>query len=326
MLVPAVGLILLGTALLAGCAGSQSALMPRGPDAADSYLMTWVMVLVGSAIFIVVMALALLAFVPRRRRGGLGGRALIVGGGIVLPCILLPALLAWEMPVLARIHRDLGAGALTVEVVGRQFWWEIRYRTDDGPVVSANRLVLPAHDRVQLELSSGDVLHSLWIPSLGGKRDLIPGRVNRMSVATREPVTLRGQCAEFCGDQHALMAFDVEVLPPEQFGLWLAREGAPAEPPRTPLLEHGRDLFLENGCGSCHAVRGTAADGRIGPDLTHLGSRPTIAAGSFPNNVGTLAGWIADAQHLKPGNGMPSYVTLDGESVRLIATWLASLR
>ena len=312
--------------LLAGCQGPQSALMPRGPDAGASYEMTLVMVIVGAVIFIVVMGLAVFAFSRRAGARGLGGRALVVGGGIVLPCLLLPALLAWEMPVLARMHRDVGGQALTVEIVGRQFWWEIRYRTERGSVVSANRVVLPAQQRVQLELTSADVLHSFWIPSLGGKRDLIPGRVNRMSVATREPITLRGQCAEFCGDQHALMAFDVEVLPPDQFRLWLAREGAPAEPPRTPMLARGRELFFDNGCGSCHAVRGTGADGRIGPDLTHIGSRPTIAAGSFPNNVGTLAGWIADAQHLKPGNGMPSYVTLDGESVRLIATWLASLR
>jgi cytochrome c oxidase subunit II len=172
---------------------------------------------------------------------------------------------------------------------------------------------------------SADVLHSFWIPSLTGKMDLIPGRRNRLTVATAEPIVLRGQCAEYCGTQHALMAFDVEVLAPEEFELWRVAQRAPAVEPVVPFLAEGRAAFLAAGCGACHAVRGTPADGRIGPDLTHVGGRRSLAAGSFPLNTGTLAGWIADAQHLKPGNGMPSFETLDGRTIRAIATWLASL-
>jgi cytochrome c oxidase subunit 2 len=155
---------------------------------------------------------------------------------------------------------------------------------------------------------------------------MIPGRTNTYRFAAERPGIYRGQCAEYCGAQHALMAFYVLAMERGDFEAWYARESMQAEEPRLPHLARGRELFIENGCGACHTVRGTPAEGRIGPDLTHVGSRLSIAAGTFPNNVGTLAGWVASAQHLKPGNLMPSFGNLTGEELRAVAAYLESLK
>ncbi|MGH6885701.1 MAG: c-type cytochrome, partial [Geminicoccales bacterium] len=141
-----------------------------------------------------------------------------------------------------------------------------------------------------------------------------------------EPGIYRGQCAEYCGGPHALMAFYAIAEAPDDFAAWLEREAAPAREPGEPFLARGHDLFLESGCGACHTIRGTSADGQLGPDLTHLGNRHSLAAGILPNNVGTIAGWIADAQHIKPGNKMPSFNTFTGRELRAIAAYLASLK
>jgi cytochrome c oxidase subunit 2 len=174
-------------------------------------------------------------------------------------------------------------------------------------------------------VTAADVIHSFWIPNCGGKIDMIPGRINRMNFTAERPGVYRGACAEFCGAQHARMALDVVALDPAEFESWRRRQAEPARPPSDPFLERGRGLFIRGGCGSCHAVRGIGADGLVGPDLTHVGSRASIGAAQFPNNVGTLAGWIADTQHLKPGVRMPSYGMLPGEDLRAIAAYLGSL-
>ena len=311
-----------------GCDGVQSALDPRGVDAARILDLTVVMTVAGTIFLVLVTVLALQAYLAPRMAARLPKRGMVIGGGIVFPTITLALFLFYELGVLLRVNAALPDDALRIEVVGRQFWWEVRYRQPDGSLdfVTANEIVLPAQSAAELLLVGADVIHSLWIPSLTGKMDLIPGRTNRLSLLTEDPVVLRGQCAEYCGTQHTLMAFDVEVLPSAAFEAWLARQRSPAIEPVVDLLGEGREAFLTSGCGACHSVRGTPADGELGPDLTHVAGRRSLAAGSFPNNVGTLAGWIADAQHLKPGNGMPSFDTLDGRTVRLIATWLASLR
>jgi cytochrome c oxidase subunit 2 len=175
-------------------------------------------------------------------------------------------------------------------------------------------------------LKTQDVIHSFWVPSLAGKLDMIPGHVNAYRFAATRPGVYRGQCAEYCGAQHALMAFYVVAMAREEFETWYADQVAPAPEPILPLLAKGKALFLENGCGACHTVRGTLADGKLGPDLTHVGSRLSLAAGTFPNNRGTLAGWIASAQHLKPDNLMPSFGNLQGEELRAIAAYMDSLK
>jgi cytochrome c oxidase subunit 2 len=161
---------------------------------------------------------------------------------------------------------------------------------------------------------------------LAGKLDMIPGRVNSYRFAAQRPGMYRGQCNEYCGAQHALMAFYVVAMERAEFDAWYARESAPAPEPRTAFLTRGKALFLENGCGACHTVRGTPAAGKIGPDLSHIGGRVSLAAGIFPNNAGTLAGWISSAQHLKPGNLMPSFGNLEGEQLRAMAAYLESLK
>jgi cytochrome c oxidase subunit 2 len=192
-------------------------------------------------------------------------------------------------------------------------------------VASANELRLPAGEPVELLLHANDVIHSFWVPNLAGKTDMIPGRVNRMVIQADRPGVYRGQCAEYCGLQHSLMSFDVIVLPRAEFDSWMARLAQPIGDPEAPELRRGRDLFLTLGCGTCHAIRGFTG-GRLGPDLTQLGARRTIAAGALPGGVGNIAAWIASAQHLKPGNLMPSYDQLAGPELRAVSAYLESLK
>jgi cytochrome c oxidase subunit 2 len=169
------------------------------------------------------------------------------------------------------------------------------------------------------------VIHSFWVPNLAGKTDMIPGRVNRMVIQADRPGVWRGQCAEYCGLQHSLMAFDVIAMPRPEFDAWLARLVGPAQSPATDELRQGRDLFVRLGCGACHTVRGVIEGGQ-GPDLSQVGGRRTIAAGTLPGGIGNIAGWIASAQHLKPGNGMPSYDQLEGPQLRALAAYMDSLK
>jgi cytochrome c oxidase subunit II len=195
----------------------------------------------------------------------------------------------------------------------------------DEPVVSANEVRLPAGRPIEVLLRSTDVIHSFWIPKLAGKTDMIPGRVNRMVIQAEAPGVFRGQCAEYCGGPHALMAFYAVAMAPGEFEPWLEQEARPARIPKEAFLAEGRELFLASGCGACHTIRGTPADGQFGPDLTHVGGRLSLGAGILPNNVGTLAGWIADTQHLKPDNLMPSFNIFSGAELRALAAYLESL-
>ncbi|MGH6915001.1 MAG: cytochrome c oxidase subunit II, partial [Geminicoccales bacterium] len=255
------------------------------------------------------------------------GTWFILGGGVALPVVVLSALLAYSFVLGRGLSRALGPEALRIEVVGSQWWWEVRYLRPGGsePVVSANELRLPVGQPVELVLSATDVIHSFWLPSIAGKKDMIPGQVTRLVLEVEEPGIYRGQCAEYCGGPHALMAFYAIAEAPEAFAAWLEREAAPAATPEDPFLEEGRDLFHSSGCGACHTIRGTPADGQFGPDLTHVGGRLSIGAGILPNNIGTIAGWIADTQHLKPANKMPSFNIFSGEELRALAAYLASL-
>jgi cytochrome c oxidase subunit 2 len=305
-----------------------SALMPVGPAAVEIATLWWVMALTAAAILTGVTLLALWYLTPLRRPRWLVGRGLVIGGGIALPIVLLSALLLWSLPVGQRLAAA-APDALRVEVSGRMWWWEVRYLDAGGRIdfVTANELKLPVGRPVDLALESIDVIHSFWVPQLAGKTDLIPGRTNRMTVQADQAGIYRGQCAEFCGLQHAWMAFWVEGLQPEAFDAWLETQRQPAPAPATPKLQQGRDLFSRSGCGACHRLRGVPdAEGRLGPDLTHVGGRISLAAGLLPNSVGSLAGWIASAQHLKPGNAMPSYATFTGEELRALAAYLESLQ
>jgi cytochrome c oxidase subunit 2 len=226
------------------------------------------------------------------------------------------------------VTRPLSAAAeapLVVQLRGLQWWWQATYTADgEAPAfVTANELHLPLGRPVRLELSAEDVIHSFWVPSLAGKQDMIPGRDNVLHLTATASGVYRAQCAEFCGLQHAHMALLVVVEPPEEFASWRAAQAAPAM--GEALEAEGRRVFEQRPCGACHTVRGTTAAGRTGPDLTHIASRGTLAAGLLPMTPGALAAWIADPQTLKPGNNMP-LVPLSADELQALTAWLASLR
>ncbi|QDT16213.1 cytochrome c oxidase subunit II [Alienimonas californiensis] len=311
----------------AGCGGTQSALDPAGPAAAEVLTLFWWML--GGAILIwaLVAGLAVYAIViDRPRHDPAATRWWVIGGGVVAPTVILTVLLIYGLRLIPPLVRDAPADSLTVEVDGVRWWWRMRYRTPDGPVETANELCLPVGEPVQFLLRSDDVIHSFWIPALGGKMDMIPGRENRLALQADRAGTFRGACAEYCGASHALMNFDVRTLPRAEFEAWLAGQAAPAAAPETALAERGERLFLASGCGACHAVRGTAADGGVGPDLTHIGGRLTIGAGLLPNDEDTLMRWIARCDELKPDVDMPAFDHLSDDELRALAVYLKGLR
>lgn len=314
--------------VLAGCNGIQSALDPASLDADRLYRLTTVLFAGGGAIFVGVMVLVLYAvYASPGERGWLGSRRTVIYGGVAFPSVTLSLLLPYGLLVM-RDTDVRSPDALPIEVVGEQYWWRVRYPEDRGrpAFTTANEIHVPVGRPVTISVTSADVVHAFWIPNLGGKIDMIPGRLNALSFTADRPGIYRGVCTEFCGEQHALMAFDVVVHEPEDFDVWRAAQERPGAEPASDVLRRGKELFQTGGCGNCHAVRGTGFDGQLGPDLTHVGSRRTIGAGVFPNNVGTLAGWISDTQHLKGGARMPSYGSLPGEDLRALAGYLESLQ
>lgn len=313
----------------------QSALNPQSAVAEEIATLGWVMIVGAALIFLAVLGLTAHAlFAGDERRAALGGRRLIIFGGVVFPAVTLSALLIYALVAADRIVATDEPAAVHIEVVGQQFWWLVIYRDEAGytDAVTANEIHIPAGQSVDIDVTSTDVIHSFWVPNLAGKIDMIPGRINTLRLKTDRTGVWRGQCAEYCGAQHAKMAFHVIVETPEEFAAWLAVQRRPAPEPAEPFLQRGKTLFLSKDCGKkkccadCHSVRGTPAKEEEGPDLTHVGSRRWIVAGTFPANVGTLAGWIASARHLKPGAGMPSFDRYSGEDLRAVAAYLESLK
>jgi cytochrome c oxidase subunit 2 len=219
------------------------------------------------------------------------------------------------------------ADALTVKVIGHQWWWDFEYQHPDPSrmIRSPNELHIPVGRPVKIQTTSVDVIHSFWVPNLHGKLDLIPGRTGDTWIQADRPGVYRGQCAEFCGFQHANMALQVIAEPADRFQAWLVQQRREAAPPSTPLQARGKQLVEILPCANCHTVRGTLASGKTAPDLTHLASRRTIAAGTLPNNRGNLGGWIADPQTVKPGNHMPS-VSMPSEELEAVLAYLETLK
>lgn len=308
------------------CAGPQSALDPAGPSAQSINRLGIFMYVAATVVVVLVTVLTLVPFVRRRERR-VDRRYFLWGGGVLLPLVTLSVLVPYVMSVGHETRATTSADRLSVDVTGHQFWWQLSYRRANGraAVASANELRVPVGEPVELLLRADDVIHSFWVPRLAGKTDMIPGRVNRMVIQADRPGVYRGQCAEYCGAQHALMAFDVVAMPRREFDVWLGRMAEPTREPPAPQLREGRDLFVSLGCGACHAVRGVA-EGRLGPDLTQVGARGMIGAGTLRGGVGNIAGWIASAQHLKPGNAMPSYTQLAGPQLIALAAYLESLK
>jgi cytochrome c oxidase subunit II len=207
---------------------------------------------------------------------------------------------------LASLEDD--AEAINIRITGHQWWWSVDYEPNDPTkmVSTANEIHVPVGKLVHLELTSGDVIHSFWVPSVHGKKDLIPGRMNRTWIRVDEPGVFRGQCAEFCGLEHAYMELRIIAEPLDKYEQWLAHQRDPAPPPSTPQQERGLAIFQGSPCAMCHAVTGTSAGGRLGPDLTHVASRLTLGAGALPNNASAMAQWVQNAQRFKPGSHMPA--------------------
>ena len=247
-----------------------------------------------------------------------GTRWIAIGVGLTAFVLLLSAV--WAMGTLAAIGEPPARPAVTVEVIGHQWWWEIRYH-DDKPsrvFTTANEIRIPVGKPALFRLKSADVIHSFWVPALGGKTDLIPGQTNVTWLQADKQGVYRGQCAEYCGMQHAHMALVVVASDPESFESWWRHQLEPPPAPASERVASGKQSFLQK-CGACHSVRGTPAGGIVGPDLSHLMQRKTIAAGTLVNTTAHLAAWIADPQHIKPGNFMPRPEVSSAELQKIIA-------
>ena len=316
------------TLLLAACEGEQSALDAAGTEAERVLDLFWAMLVGAIAIWVLVIGLCYWAV--RSRHDDRAGVRLIIWGGCVFPTVVLAGLLSWGLGLMPELRRP--ADGPTISISGEQFWWRIAYGTEGGPgivrnlprggIPSANEIWVPLGKRTEILLSSPDVIHSFWAPSIAGKMDAIPGRVNRLVLEPTQTGVFNGTCAEFCGTAHAQMGFRVVVVPENEFADYLEAQAAPAAVTEAP----GLDLFLKNGCAACHTVRGTPADGDVGPDLTHVASRLTIAAGILPTTEENIAAFISATDHIKPGVEMPSFGVLPDEEIALIAEWLGSLK
>lgn len=312
---PLVALACLG---LSACNPSQSALHPAGEDAAGVAGLFWLMTGAGAVIWFLVIGITVYAILGRRRpkTERFADRFILIGG-VVFPTVVLAVLLVVGLSLLPSWSEE-ETPDLRVHVTAEQFWWRVAYELPDGGLLeTANEIHLPL-GTTEFVIDSPDVIHSFWIPALGGKMDAIPGRTNVMRLTATRPGVYRGVCAEFCGLSHALMAFPVVVHEGDGFAEWVRRESAAAS-------GEGSD-FVANGCGACHIVRGISETGSVGPDLTHFGSRQTIGAGTLPNDPANLRRWLADASAVKPGVHMPPFGTLtEGELDRLVA-FLGGLR
>jgi cytochrome c oxidase subunit 2 len=302
-----------------------------GPGAEATTPLLWG--LIGLSIFVsVIIALLVIAGIWKglfnrdtrveRSRGGLA----FMFVGLVLTTVTLVGFVAWTVSVMAAIQSPSRKPPITIAVTSHQWWWEAQYLSDtpSESFVTANEFHIPVGVPVEFKLKAADVIHSFWVPALGGKTDAIPGRTNVTWLEADKPGVYRGQCSEYCGAQHSHMAFLVIAQTAEDYQKWRQGQLAAAAAPTEAGAQQGeRDFILR--CGACHTVRGTPAGGQVGPDLTHLMSRQTIAAGELKNNVANLSGWIADPQGVKPGSLMPD-VQLSGPELQAVRDYLLTLR
>jgi cytochrome c oxidase subunit II len=307
---------------LGGCAGIQSTFSTFGVEAESTRAITIGMTIGAALLTLGVGWLALhAARAPAGRLDHAGGMRVVLWLGAIGPTVLLAMLLTLSLPTMRTLRTV--ATDLTIAVDGEQFWWRVRYSPNGGPPVeTANEIRVPVGRTVRFALASPDVIHSFWIPGLAGKVDMIPGRVNDLVVRATRAGVYRGACAEFCGLSHARMAFDVVAMEATAFDRWLADVAGPAAATQAA----GRKLFEEYGCDGCHAIRGHLAGGAIGPDLTHFGSRRTLAAGTLPMTGDAIARFVRDPSAIKPGSLMPSFRQMSSEDAGAIAAYLAELR
>ncbi len=322
--------------LLAGCRRTQNTLAPESHQSKDIASLFWWMM--GGAWIGLALVVGLLLFAWKRSsRRGIGrdtagpkpgertGWIVVVGLGIVLPLILLCTVFVISDLFVIKTTEAPAASSTkrTILVIGHQWWWEVRYPGTNA--VTANEIHIPVRTPIRLEVRSADVIHSFWVPQLNRKIDTLPGRTNSIELYADAVGRYRGQCAEFCGLQHAHMAMYVFADPPDRFRQWLADESRPAAAPTGALARAGLHTFLDGACSSCHAIRGTSANAKVGPDLTHVGSRTTLGAVTIPNERESLSRWIVDSQHFKPGNEMPN-LNLGGSELEGLVAYLRGLK
>lgn len=331
---------------LAGCSSVESTFDAHGPAARSISHLEWFMTI----LFLVVTLImwVLIAFAFYRRRGSLaehepieagGGQMWIAIGGIAIPLIVLTVLFVLGLGLLRDfpIHGMHGMAHHTamqqsmkpeILVVGHQWWWEIHYLNDDPSLqfTTANELHLPSGRPVNIEVKTDDVMHSFWIPALHGKVDLIPGYTNYIRLEASQPGNYTGQCAEFCGAEHARMRLLAVVQEPDVYQDWLKEQREPAAEPQSPDAVAGEKIFLSGPCSNCHQVRGTGAGGTVAPDLTHIGGRAMIAANSYTNNDAYLEAWVTHAQSLKPEALMPNLTQFSGEQLHDLVAYLRQLQ
>jgi cytochrome c oxidase subunit 2 len=327
--------------LLGGCDTFQSMTGGDGQDAVQFNHLFAIFMIVSLVMYALVLAFLLAAWFRRRgaRQDGIEEPA-----GESRDGLLRTLLIGWTGLVaiglvgltFASFHTDRSMAdapapyqrAVNITVTANQWWWDIRYDFADNPskaVHTANELHLPLGMPARVTLKANDVIHSFWIPNLAGKQDLIPGRINDLTLVPNRTGHFRGQCAEFCGIQHAHMALDVTVESRADFARWLAAQNQPAPPPATPLQRAGYLYFMNRECSTCHAIAGTPASGSVAPDLTHLMSRPSIAAGTLPMGRAGLYAWVADPQGVKPGNNMP-FIGLNANELHAVTAYLETLK
>jgi cytochrome c oxidase subunit II len=335
-------LLLVPVALAAGCGGRQSSLDPAGEHASRISDLYWLYFAVCAVVYVVMLGFILAAFARRRtvrppaatdgilRPSGATEHRLgqWVWGGVIVTAVILFVLLVAEVVTGRNIQRSLGGpDPVSIKVTARQWWWEVRYNdpTPSEMVTTANEIHVPVGRPVHVDLDSPDVIHSFWIPNFHGKKDAIPGHSVRTTFQADRPGTYWGQCAEFCGLQHANMRFVVTAESEAEFQAWLANQRKEAPEPVTDGQKKGREAFVHGTCATCHTIQGTPAGGKVGPDLTHIASRPRIAAGTLPMTRGHLAGWISDPHSIKPGVRMPAN-PLKPDELQALLDYLESLK
>jgi cytochrome c oxidase subunit 2 len=320
----------------------QSALDPAGPYAHRIQTLGAFFLGLLGLIFLLVLVLALVPLT--RRHKGIEQEPLEVThlpspeterklGRVVGAAAVVTILILFGLVIISVSTGKVTSGptrprnVLIIEITGTQWWWHVRYPNADASriIVSANELHIPVGRPVEIRGTSDDVIHSFWVPNLQGKRDLIPSHTTTDWIQADHTGRFRGQCAEFCGLQHAHMALWVIAEPEGQFNAWLAHQLQPAAAPTNAIQQRGQQVFLNSACILCHAIGGTTAAGQVGPDLTHFGSRSSIAAGTIPNNKGNLAGWIADPQNIKPGTHMAT-IPVKGEDMQPLLEYLEGLQ
>lgn len=340
-------ILVLGSVLaLTGCEAAQSIWNTHGPAARSIGNLSYAMTILFLSFILTMWVLFGIAL--WKRRGTLaehepidadGGQIWIVIGGVAIPIVVLTALFVAGLSLMSNfpIHgaRGMPSPAQMAKVmkpqiliVGHQWWWEIHYLNDNPSkiIITANELHLPAGRPVSIEVETADVMHSFWIPALNGKVDLIPSQPNYIRMQASQPGVYQGQCAEFCGDEHARMRLLAVVQRPAAYNKWINEQLQPGTQPTTPEAKAGEQIFLSGPCSMCHTVRGTTAGGRVAPDLTHIGSRMMIASDVYPNNDAYLEAWITHAQSLKPDCLMPNLPDFTGEQLTDLVAYLRQLK